>query len=338
MKLSGLFFTSIFVLSALTFWAGSAAAGTMAKLPADSAGTINPPSGQIAFIRGGDIWVMDANGTNQRLVCEVSNAEGRLCWSSDNRQIVFTRTGLVDLKGPDLSGGRHKVYDLFICYLDSADAGNTKYWTRLTNVLGARGPEWQANGERIYFWQDMNANRISSGAPNYQLCVLDLTDSSITVLRENWQSDEELFLVTPSVNRQDEVAFVFFNEMMPGGLVVLPLSDVSIELDSIKILAEQNQGVVAPSWSPDGSWLSLVGNYPDDSGLYISTPDLERKYIVALPTERTQIGKYPASFSPDSKWLAFAISDGAIWICDITGNGLMRLTRPGKDRAPCWSR
>lgn len=310
----------------------------MEKLPADSAGQINPATGQIAFIRSGDIWVMDANGTNQKLVCKVSNADGRLSWSPDNKRIVFTRSGLVDLKGPDMSGERHKVYDLFICYLDSADAGNVKYWTRLTDALGARGPEWDADGDRVIFWQDMNANRINARSPNYQLCAVNIADPIITVLRQDWQSDEELFLVTPTINNRDEVAFVFFNELQPGGVVVLPLSDISIELDSIQSIAAKNRGVVAPGWSPDDNWLSLIGNYPDDSGLYISTPNLERRYVVALPKEQTQISKYPASFSPDSKWLTFSTSDGSIWICKITGDGLTRLTRPDKDHAPCWSR
>lgn len=337
MKLFGLFFRSVLLLT-LLFGAGLSAAATMEKLPVDSAGTINPATGQIAFIRSGDIWVMDVKGANQKLICKVGNAEGRLSWSPDNKRIVFTRSGFVDLKGPDMAGGRHKVYDLFICYLDSAAAGNVKYWSRLTGDLGARGPEWSADGDRVVFWQDMNANLVNSLYPNYQLCSINLLDSVVTVFRDNWQSDQELFLVTPSINSQDEAAFVFFDELLPGGVVVMPLRDISIELDSIKARAEQNQGVVAPGWSPDDKWLALTGNYPDDSGLYIATPNLEKRYIVALPNEKTHISKYPASFSPDSKWLTFATSDGSIWVCDITGNGLVRLTRPGKDSAPCWSR
>ncbi len=308
------------------------------RLPADSVGEFSPPSGQIAFIRAGDIWIMDANGANQKLVCQVTNAEGRLSWSPDNRQIVFTRSGKVDLRGPDLRGGRHKVYDLFICYLDSAEAGNVKHFRRLTDSLGARGPEWGADSSQVLFWKDMNANRISSRKPNYQLCMVDVNSGRVEPLRADWRSDEELFLVTPSMNRRNEIAFVFFNELMPGGLVVLPLDDVSIPLDSIQVLAQSNLGYVAPSWSPDGNWLAMVGNYPDDSGLYIATADLSTKYLVTTPPERVHFNKYPPSLSPDSKWLTFSTSDGSIWICDIAGNGKTRLTRPGKDQAPCWSR
>ncbi len=326
------------ILLLLILAAASVSATTREKLPVDSVGRIDTPTGRIAFVRNGDIWVMKADGTEQKRICQVSNAEGRLSWSPDNKRIVFTRSGSVDLQEPDMAGTRHKVYDLFICYLDSADAGNTKYWTRLTDSLGARGPEWSGDSNTILFWRDMNANRVNARSANYQLCVVNLVTGIATPLRQNWQPDEELFLITPSMNSRGEIAFVFFDESSPGGLVVMPTDQIGVELDSIKVIAEENQGLVAPSWSPDDRWLAVVGNYPDDSGLYVATPDLQQKYIVVLPTARTSISKYPPSFSPDSRWLTFATSDGAIWICDITGNGLKRLTRPGNDEAPCWSR
>ena len=313
-------------------------AAAIDKLPADSIDQSLPPTGQIAFIRKGDVWVMDANSTNQKMVCKVSNADGSLSWSADNKRIVFTRSGRVDLKGPDLVGGRHKVYDLFICYLDSATAGNVKYRTRLTDRLGARGPQWVGDGELILFWMDMNANRVNSLTPNYQLCLTEVGSDSVEVLRPDWQSDRERFLVTPSLNSRDQIAFVFFDELQPGGLVVLPLSDISIPLDSVRSIAEMNTGYVAPSWSPDDEWLAFVGNYPDDSGLYIATPDLQQIYLVTMPPEKLRISNYPPSFSPDGKWLTFSMSDGSVWTCDVWGNNLRRLTRPGKDKAPCWSR
>ncbi|UCD63964.1 MAG: PD40 domain-containing protein [Candidatus Zixiibacteriota bacterium] len=308
------------------------------KLPPDMAGEISPPTGRIAFIRAGDIWVMEAIGTNQQAVCRVSNAEGRLSWSADNKKIVFTRSGMVDLKRPDLVGGRHKVYDLFICLLDSAQAGNRKYWVRLTHDVGSRGPEWSSDGRKIIFWKDMNANTISARTPNYQLCTVEPDGSNLEVLRPGWEGEDEQFLVTPSINQWGDIAFVFFAEMQPGGLVILPRDEVTLSLDSIKVLAEKGEGCIAPSWSPDGRWLAVVCQSETGSGLYIVSPDLQQRYLVAEPPSRTRISNQPPSFSPDSKWLTFATGDNSIWICDITGGGLRRLTSPGKDQAPCWSR
>jgi Tol biopolymer transport system component len=184
----------------------------------------------------------------------------------------------------------------------------------------------------------MNANYINSRVANYQLCQVDPATGDVQALRRDWQADHEQFLVTPSMNRRREVAFVFFNEQQPGGLVVLPLKDISVSLDSIQQIAERNRGCVAPAWSPDDRWLAAVGNYPDDSGLFIATADLKQMYLVTLPPDGTQINKYTPSFSSDSDWITFSTSDGSVWVCDIAGNNLVRLTRPGKDSAPCWSR
>lgn len=308
------------------------------QLPPELAGEIPLPSGQIAFIRDGDIWIMDALGTNQRPACEVSNAEGCLSWSPDNKRIVFTRSGVVDIKGPDLTGGRHKVYDLFMCYLDSVQAGNTAFWTRLTTDLGSRGPEWNIDGRTIIFWRDMNANRISSRYPNYQLCITDPAGDSVILLRHDWQQAGQQFLVTPSMNSRGDIAFVFFDALQPGGLVVLPRSDISAPLDSMRAMAGEMKGLVAPSWSPDGRWLAVVCSNPGDSGLCIVSADLKSRYLVTPPPEGGSLDRHSPSFSPDSKWITFSTTDGSIWMCDITGNGLRRLTSPGPDHAPAWSR
>ncbi|MEW6412266.1 MAG: hypothetical protein AB1483_07310 [Candidatus Zixiibacteriota bacterium] len=306
--------------------------------PSDSASQLLAPSGQIAYIRAGNIWIMDADGTNQRMVCEVHNADGRLSWSPDNRQIVFTRSGVVDLKAPDMTGGRHKVYDLFLCDLDSADTGNMKHWIRLTEQLGARGPEWSGDGAKILLWNDMNADRISAHHPSYQLCLLNVADGEIELLRPDWKQEEELFLVTPTMNDSGDIAFVFFDEYQPGGIVVLSTDEIKISLDSIGTLAAKNMGLVAPRWSPDGAWLAAIGVDSAEAGLYRLSPDLLEKSLIVKAPARTTLAQYPPSFSPDAKWLTFATDDGSIWICDIEGNNLRRLTRPGKDTAPCWSR
>ena len=117
---------SLSVLIILTVLCSSVFA--VGKLPAEKAGTIGKVSGQIGFIREGNIWTMNADGTNQQKITAVGNADGRMSWSPDNKRIIFTRSGIVDLKGPDYLGGKHKVYDLFLAYIDSAMNDNRQYW------------------------------------------------------------------------------------------------------------------------------------------------------------------------------------------------------------------
>lgn len=314
------------------------------KLPAEKAGTIGKPQGKIAFIRDGNVWAMDASGANQQLICEAANADGRLSWSPDGKIIAFTRSGQVNVQAPDNSGGVHKLYDLFLAYMDSAYANKTLYWFPLTGDMGNRDPEWSADGSKIIFWKDMNANKVNAAEPNYQICTLDPQEAAmvpqganIEILREDWEGSEE-FLIAPTVNVDGNIACVSLYDMKPQGLLVLPKGGYMIPMDSVKALASKNPKCVAPAWSRDGKWLAYVNNDLNDGGLYIATPDLKEKYLVFKPPPITNLYTVAPSFSPDSKWLTFSTIDGSIWVCDITGNGARRLSGPGSDKFPAWSK
>ena len=308
------------------------------KLPAEKAGQIGTPTGKIAFIREGNVWTMNANGMDQQVITEVTNAEGRLSWSPDGTRIAFTRSGLVDLKGPAMLGGKHKVYDIFVAYPDSAIAGNRMWWYRLTDDLGSRDPDWNLDGSKIVFWKDLNANFANAAMPNYQICTMDADGGSFEMIRKDWQIMEKEFMVAPSMDSKGNLACVYFSEMKPLGLLVVPPEKYMQAMDSLKSKAFQNQSLVAPAWSPDGKWVAYVSNKMDDAGLYIASADLKEKYLVFSPPVSTYLYTTAPSFSPDSKWLPFATTDGSVWICDITGNGARRLTPPGLDKSPAWSK
>ncbi|KAA3634541.1 MAG: hypothetical protein DWP97_06810 [Calditrichaeota bacterium] len=320
----------------LTFSAVSAFAAD--KLPAAKAGTIGKATGKIAFIRNGDIWAMDATGQNQYKVCASGNADGRLSWSPDGKMIAFTRSGQVNYRSPDNLGGQHKLYDIFIAYLDSAYANNTQYWYRITSGLGSRDPEWAADGSKIVFWKDMNSNIVDAFAPQYQVMTIEPDGSSEVMLRKDWQSFYENFLTRPTMNANGDLAAVYFNKQNQLGLVVLSPSEYMADMDSLMATAERHKGMIAPAWSPDGKWIAYIDSDMTNSGLYIISADLKEKYIVAPPPVGTYMMTYPPSWSPDSKWMTFSTTDGSVWIVDITGNGLRRLTGPGPDKGPAWSK
>ncbi len=310
------------------------------KLPAAKAGTIGAPTGQIAFIRNGNVWVMNADGSGQQVVMEAGNADGRLSWSPDNRRIAFTRTGKITVQGPDpMIGGFHKCNDLFIAWLDSAYANNTLWWTRITNDLGSRDPDWSVDGKEIVFWKDMNANIANSDGPNYQICSIAPDGSDFTILRKDWQNFADDFLTSPSLSPDGQkIATVSLYDNQQQGMLVVKRTNIMLPVDSIRARTLQALKMVAPTWSPDGKWIAYVLNDMNNPGVFIATPDLKERYLVYSPPAGAFLYTIAPSFSPDSKWLTFSTTDGSVWICDITGNGSRRLTPPGLDRSPAWSK
>ncbi len=330
---------TVFVISFLVY--GSSYVAAQDKLPAEKAGTISKPTGDVAFIRDGHIWVYHISSNTVEIISEMANnnAVGRLSWSPDGKQIMFTRSGLVDYSGTADDGGKHKLYDLFVAYLDSVSNGNRKFWRRLTFDFGSRDPEWSADGKTILFWNDKNASLIDPVFPNYQLITMNPDGDYPNILRKDWQIMEDVFMVSPSMNSNNVIACVLFFDFKPQGMVVFPKSEVMMSIDSLKAMATKNRDKIAPSWSPDNKWIVYTKNKIDDAGLYIVSGDLKETYKVFTPPVSTYINTAaPASFSPDSKHLTFATTDGSIWIVNITGIGARRLTPPGLDGSPVWSK
>lgn len=307
------------------------------ELPAEKAGAIGQPTGRLAFVRDRNIWVMNADGSDQQLISEVGNADGRPSWSHDGRQIMFTRSGLVNLQAPDNTGGVHKVYDLFIAWMDSAYTNNKMWWTRVTSDLGSRDPVWVSEN-KVVFYKDVNANNVNTVRPNYQVCTMAPDGSDFEVLRKDWANPGEQFLISPTMNATGDIVCEYFEKLQRVGLVVIPAGQYMMSMDDIGEMAKQNKALVAPSFSPDGKWVAYISNSMDDGGLYIATADLKQKYLVTPAPIGTYINPIKPSFSPDSKWLTFSSQDGSIWIVDITGNGKRRLTGPGMDKSPAWSK
>src|SRR5215211_4387908 len=63
-------------------------------LPTEPSAQTTSPEGKIVYEKLGDIWVMDADGTNQNNLTNTPDTdEGQPAWSSDGTRIAFTRQG-----------------------------------------------------------------------------------------------------------------------------------------------------------------------------------------------------------------------------------------------------
>ncbi|MEW5925028.1 MAG: hypothetical protein AB1746_13670 [Candidatus Zixiibacteriota bacterium] len=314
-----------------------ASQGYAAKLPPEKAGTIGAPLGKIAYVSNGDLWVMNWDGSNQLKVVTAENINGSPSWAPDGKRIAFARQGKVDLRGPDNLGGTHRVYDIFIGYLDSAKAQNTNFWFHVTTEMGARHPQWTNDGSKIIFTQDLSANRVNAELPNYQVAWTDTMGSKINVYRKDYDKTE-IGVVMPSLGPNNQIVAVLFNGVNPVGMAVLPLDKTTLSASEIGSSITIMKGATAPAWSPDGKWIAYVETDMSTQGIYIISPDFKEKYEVFRPTVGKNLQTHPLSWSPDSKWIAFATTDGIIWTIDITGNNLRQLSGAGMNSGPSWSK
>ncbi len=329
--------TPLLALLLLISFSATAQKAPTANLPAGKAGDISHPSGKIAYIKEGDLWVMKWDGSNRFKVVTAQNAEGKVSWAPDGRRIAFTRQGMVQLRGPDFLGGQHKVYDIFIGYLDSAEAKRTDFWYRVTNEMGGKFPEWSDDGSKIIFTFDRNANFVNSILPNYQTAWVDPNGSPTHLFAEDADSTY-LSVLMPTMGENNQYSFVLFNKFTPMGIGISSFDNKKFKLSDIGEKVKMISGATAPAFSPDGKWLAYILTDMTKQGIYITKPDLSEQYLVYKPATGLNMQTYPLSWSPNSKWITFGLSDGTIWIIDITGNGLKQLVGAGEHTSPAWSK
>jgi len=117
-----------------------------------------PPSGQIAFERHGDIWIMGADGGHARRLTISSKTESRPAWSPDGRTIAFIRAG----KGSAFNVCLNEIW------LMNADGTNKR---RVGFVLGPKVMPGTTHKQTRYAVDDLawapNGKDIAVGASAY---------------------------------------------------------------------------------------------------------------------------------------------------------------------------
>ncbi len=305
-------------------------------MPAELAGEIPEPTGRIAFIRDGDIYLINVDGSNLRIACASGNAYGRISWAPGNAEIAFARRGTAEFKAPDNLGGKHRVYDIFKVIVDRIGT-NKNWWERITDGLGARFPEWSDDGSTLLYTKDYNSYLVSPGFPNYQITLSNPDGSDERPLRKDYQQTDYLS-INPTAGPDGSYAFIAFYDMKAQGMAIVDSSDLMPSLDEIRRQIKNETHAIAPSWSPDGSWIAYVRNDMNKPAINLVSPDRTQKYVIYRPAGGVAPSTNPPGWSPDSKWLTFATSDGRIWISDITGNQQKAILGPGPNLAPAWSK
>lgn len=101
----------------------------------------SPDGTQIAYARGGQIWVMNANGSENTQVTHSETRKNGPSWSPDGRQMVFIIAPTRATHGPR----RPKLGVM------KADGTGSSQLTASPNRRNADDPTWSPDGTKILF-------------------------------------------------------------------------------------------------------------------------------------------------------------------------------------------
>ena len=283
---------------------------------------------QIAFVSKRDgnaeIYVMDADGDNQRRLTNNRGDEWSPSWSPDGRRILFSS----DRDG-HVIGGR-PTYEIYVM---NADGSNPQNLTN--NPFDDRYPSWSPDGERIAFarWD----GTIKNLTINFEIYVMDVDGGNPQNLTNNLFDDRY-----PSWFPDGErIVFVSKRDGHFIGDFGLTSEIYVMDADgqNQQRLTDNDKNDWYPVWSPDGKRIAFSSDRKGDfENFEIYVMDVDGGNQQRL-TENRRDDLYP-SWSPDGERIAFMSErdgNGEIYVREADGGNPQNLTNnPHRDTQPAW--
>jgi len=274
-----------------------------------SAAAFPGANGKIVFASNRDgnyeIYVMDADGSNQTRLTNNAVKEEYPVWSPDGAKIAFVR------------GGKH------FYYMNADGSGET----HIISVAVTAGPPlaWSSDGAKIAFAGAFSFADLPSRS--FDIYTINLDGSNVTALTST--ADQDF-----SPNWSPDGAKIVFTR---GDKIYVMNADGS----GVTQLTPQYQNI-SPNWSPDGSKIvHNVDTFPDDGtrtyDIQVMNADGSNPNKVLA---RPRIDDAGPVWSPDGSKIAFSSdqdSNFEIYVMNPDGSNQTRLTNnPSTDRFPDW--
>ena len=271
-----------------------------------------------------DIYVMAADGKNQRRLTNNPASDHSPSWSPDGKRIAF----ISDRDGHVPEG---RAWFTFEIYVMDADGNNQLNLTN--NPHGDRSPSWSPDGKRIVFESDRNNDR----GHNIEIYVMDADGSNLQRITNNLTEDRY-----PAWSPDGErIAFSARRE----GHVVHNL-DITYEIyvmdadgKNQQRLTENRNNDWHPEWSPDGKRIAFAADRKGDSekvDIYVMDADGGNQQKLT----NNRVWDSSPSWSPDSQRIVFNSNregKSDIYVMDADGGNLQNLTNnPHSDASPAW--
>jgi Tol biopolymer transport system component/basic membrane lipoprotein Med (substrate-binding protein (PBP1-ABC) superfamily)/tRNA A-37 threonylcarbamoyl transferase component Bud32 len=285
------------------------------KAPADiPASTVVPPTpiltgggggAKIAFSSERDgnweIYVMDADGSNQTRLTDNPALDDDPDWSPDGTRIVFASE----------RDGNWEIYVM------DADGSNQ---TRLTtSAEGDYGPAWSPDGARIVFMSERDGN--------WDIYVMDADGSNPVRLTDDPAWDGQ------PVWSPDGERLAFSSQRDDNAAIYLMDADGSNQT-RLTVGAADDYG---PVWSPDGERIAFTSERDGNWEIYVMDADGSNQTRLTDNPASDNV----SDWSPDGARITFIsdrpAGDYEVYTMDADGSNLIRLTyNSANEWAPAW--
>jgi Tol biopolymer transport system component len=278
----------------------------VSPIVADSAGAVSGDNGPIAFMSQRDgnweIYVMDADGSNQTNLTNNSANDIAPAFSPDGRQIAFTSERVGDRE----------------IYVMDADGSNQ---IRITNNPARESaPGFSPDGMQIIFASDRDGND--------EIYVMDADGGNQTRITNNPARD------LASGFSPDGTKIAFFSNR-DGNWEIYVMNADGFDQTNLTLHGSKDQN---PVWSPDGTEIAFHSNR-STGWFQVYVMDADGGNQTRLTSSTTGGSLYP-SWSPDGAMIAFLCGisgNEEIHVMDADGSNMTRLTdNPARDLMPDW--
>ncbi|MCG8349167.1 MAG: hypothetical protein MI924_15470 [Chloroflexales bacterium] len=255
---------------------------------------LSPNNQLVAYVRAGQLWVVDTAGDEERSVSDDGIVDGRIfpAWSADSRWIAFKmgRGGQTDIYRVNIDSGQ------LVRLTNSAAVAED--WTAFT-------PVWSPDGRQLAMIGSTNPWEPEE---NWDVYVMQGDGSELTRLTEH-----------PA--REGPIAW------SPDGTRLLFWSDRDGESTNVYLMQTDGSQMMQvthgvydsrASWSPDGTQITLASI--EDGQIYIA--NIERHTIKPITTGLPH--SYNPIWSDDGQYIffgAFADNGHLAWIYRVRPDG-----------------